>query len=475
MVGVLAPRKNFRDAVAAWKLAFADDADARLILKARFQVDSYVPDDPRIRVVDTNEATRGIAHWYERADILLALGNEGFGLPLVEGMATGLPAVALDAEAQSDVCREAEGKLLPVPPRDWAPVNHELFGPSGVRALPDVEAVARQLRWVADHRDEARAMGRRASRWAHSRRNVWDMGPAVLAGLERHARTARPLRRSSAVWAPTGGPPAFRYYAQDLTRALRRTHRYEVPPRAWRSQSLHVQHAPGLFEDTALSDEVMAARAADLGVVVSEHVVGATAAAWEQRADVLVALDTSSASRLRARWPAKRVELIPPGCPAWRPPTRDGRRKVVAMIGSPSRAERAELDLLRELAETGKEVEALRGIELPASSDQLVAGVNRLADVVVVWRGGTNDGTGMYLARVAVASGVPVVMSQIDAADGLEEVTLRRDRVAQAVLESLEGGSAGAATAAAAQEICAAWGWSRVAAVHDALWRTVST
>jgi hypothetical protein len=318
-------------------------------------------------------------------------------------------------------------------------------------------------------------MGRRASRWAHSRRNVWDMGPLVLAGLERHARTSRPLRRRSAVWAPKGGPAAFRYYAQDLTRALRQAHRYEVPPRAWRSQSLHVEHAPGLFEDAVLSDEVSAAQAADVGVVVSEHVVGATAAAWEQRADVLVALDESSATRLRERWPAKRVELIPPGCPAWRPPSRDRSGRVVAMIGRPSRAERADLASLRELASNLSGVEELRQLELPSSSDQLVASVNRLADVVVVWRGGTNDGTGMYLARVAVASGVPVVMSRVAATDGLEEVTLRRDDVAQAVLESLDRRGERTATAVAAREICAAWDWPRVAAVHDALWRTVST
>jgi glycosyltransferase involved in cell wall biosynthesis len=475
VVGVLAPRKNFRDAIAAWKLAFDDDPDARLILKARFQVDSYEPDDPRIRLVDTNEPTRGIAHWYERADVLLALGNEGFGLPLVEGMATGLPAVALNAEAQSDVCSEAEAMVLPVPPRDWAPVKHSLFGPSGVRALPDVKAAAGRLRWVAEHRREARAMGKRASGWAHARRNVWDMGPAVLAAMERHARTSRPLRRTAAMWAPDNGPAAFRYYADDLTRALSRVQRYDLPPRAWRSQSLHVQHSPRVFAEGHLTETVCAARAAGIGLVVTEHAVGVTATPWEQRADVLIALDEAAARRLRERWPSKRVELIPPALPAWREPTRDGSRRVVALIGSPSEAEKAELLSLRELAAVGREVELVRQVGLPGSSDRLASRLNTIADAVVVWRRGANDGTGMYVARVAVASGVPVVMSHASAPDGLDEVTLRRESVAEGVLEALEGEEERAARTAAARDLCAAWDWSRVAAVHDALWRTVST
>jgi hypothetical protein len=28
-------------------------------------------------VVDSEEPTRGMAHWYRQADVLLALGNEG--------------------------------------------------------------------------------------------------------------------------------------------------------------------------------------------------------------------------------------------------------------------------------------------------------------------------------------------------------------------------------------------------------------
>ncbi len=85
IVGTPSARKHVREGVAAWQAAFAGDPAARLIIKTRFGVGGALPADPRIRVIDREETSRGIAHWYGEADVLLALGNEGFGLPIDRG------------------------------------------------------------------------------------------------------------------------------------------------------------------------------------------------------------------------------------------------------------------------------------------------------------------------------------------------------------------------------------------------------
>ncbi|MCA1553919.1 MAG: glycosyltransferase, partial [Chloroflexi bacterium] len=148
-------------------------------------------------LVDANEPTRGIAHWYREADVLLALGNEGFGLPLVEGMATGLPCIALSTEGQGDVCEDAPDLVLPVPPSHWQASDDTHYGPAGMRGVPDVDTVVKHLRWVAAHRDEARAMGRAASEWALRARNIWRKGPLVLDIMERYVTPPRSLRRAT--------------------------------------------------------------------------------------------------------------------------------------------------------------------------------------------------------------------------------------------------------------------------------------
>jgi hypothetical protein len=479
IVGVLAPRKNFRDGIAAWKLAFGDDPDARLILKARFQLERYVPDDPRIQVVDSNETTRGIAHWYRRADVLLALGNEGFGLPLVEGMATGLPAVALDTEAQADVCADAAGMVLPVPAASWVSVDAALYGPSGVRAVPDIAAAARRLRWVAEHRDEARAMGRRASQWVHAHRNVWDLGPATLDAIERHAQTSGPLRRRFAVWAgATTTRAGYRYYADDLVRLVSPARLYGRPPRAWRSRVLHVQHAPGLLADAEVTAQLAAARSEGVCVIVTEHAVGEVATAWEQGADVLVALDERAGVRLRQRWPGKRVEIIPRGCPPWLTPTRDGSRRTIATIGMPSEADVTDWEELTDLAATsGLRIIAIGGRRDPSppTSEALAQRLNSEADLIVVW--GTDDeGVDLpCLVRVAIASGVPVLLGRgVIACDDLAGVTDQPEDLVASVVPILAGDRDDSRHAAAAREFCAAVNWPRIAALHEALWQAVS-
>src|SRR5439155_8900883 len=140
--GTYVERKHVREGIEGWKLAFDGDPNARLLIKARFNYRNFEPNDPRIEFIDTNETTRGIPHWYARADVLLALGNEGFGLPLVEAMATGLPVIALDAEGQADVCAEAGDCLLRVPPAGMQEFASSIPGSRNARAVPGVDDVA---------------------------------------------------------------------------------------------------------------------------------------------------------------------------------------------------------------------------------------------------------------------------------------------------------------------------------------------
>jgi glycosyltransferase involved in cell wall biosynthesis len=312
MVGVFVPRKNVSEGIAAWKRVFAGDPHARLVIKARFGWRSYVPDDPRILFIDSDQPTRGIADWYRDADVLLALGNEGFGLPLVEAMATGLPVIALSSEGQGDVCADAPGALLPVPAARFVPVDQPPFGPCGVRGVPSVDDVAERLWWVAGHPGEARAMGRAASAWVLANRNVWDMGPAMLAAMERHLHPPRPLRAVYRVWAPADEGPAAQA-ARVLASALSSVVVADGPPELLTTRVLHVHHQPGWMDDVNLTRHLQQARHAGVPVAVTEHVVGDHAHPWEREADVLVAVTAGAAEALRARWPAARVRVVASG------------------------------------------------------------------------------------------------------------------------------------------------------------------
>jgi len=494
MVGVFVPRKNVMQGVEAWQRAFDGDATARLIIKSRFGGARYASEDPRIAFVDSNETTRGIAHWYRRADVLMALGNEGFGLPLVEGMATGLPVIALDSEGQTDVCREAKGLLLPVAPERWEPVANPGRGDAGMRAIPSVAEVSGHLRWVSAHRLEAKAMGRAASRWALRRRNVWDMGPAVLDVMESRLAPPRPLRRRPILCCPDAYGSAVdcsRHLAGELGHLVVLGGR---PRDLTRARVLHVQHEPGLWDDTHLTQLAQEARYAGIPFLVTEHSVEGRACAWEQVASALVVHVRAAAEVLRRRWPEVRIEVLPLGCPGWVEPRARAHTQTVAVIGRP-RADHgwwAILEAVRSRPHTrlvavrrgGDEshwrswLDAASGlaVEVREAADARSAAEEAAAhaDAIVLWHDATPGVGTSYEARVAIGSGLPVVTSSAPQFDDLDDAVFRAPSLTGGLMRILEDDPLRDRLVDAAHSFRNANDWSRAAEQHRALWGSLA-
>jgi glycosyltransferase involved in cell wall biosynthesis len=460
LVGPLVRRKHVAEAIAAWRKAFGNDPAARLILKGKLGVGAFEPDDPRISVTVETERTRGIAHWYSEADVLLALGNEGFGLPLVEAMSTGLPAIALSSEGQGDVCADAGELVLAVPPAGREPSDDTVYGDRGMRSVPDVDAVADRLRWVATHRKEARRLGRACSAWVHSRRNIWDKGPAVLDVMERRMASPRPLRRTRTLWPTDSG--ALRPYVSSLAEALKGVRVVTAAPVLGSLRLLHVQHPGSAEGDAALAARVLEASQARIPVVVTEHAVAPGVKAWERDAEVLVATTHADERSLRERWPGKWIELIPYGCPPYAGARKRRRRRVVAVCGDAARPEagaavsaargarrrvvqlapgqRAQLELARHLAQ---HAEAVVFVDAPATRLEVGA---------------------------ALAAGAPVVARRDARLADLDGAVCLTEDLGEGLARALEDGELRRALAERGREYCEEHSWDRVARRHVRLW-----
>ena len=460
LVGPLVRRKHIAEAIAAWRKAFEADPAARLILKGKLGVGAFDPGDPRINVVVETERTRGIAHWYAEADVLLALGNEGFGLPLVEAMSTGLPVVALSSEGQGDVCSDAGDLVLAVPPAGREPSDDKVYGDRGMRSVPDVDAVADRLRWVATHREEARALGKASSAWVHRHRNIWDKGPAVLDVMERWMANPRPLRRTRTLWPTDHG--GLRQYVAALAGALESVRVVTAAPMLAGLRLLHVQH-PGSDEHEArLAAHVLEASLGRIPVVVTEHAVTPGVRAWERDAHVLVATTRVDERTLRERWPGKRVEFIPYGCPPFVGAGRRRRRRMVAICGDADgreaatvasaarRARRAVVHLApgqraqRELAlYLAENTEAAVFVDAPATRLELGA---------------------------ALAAGVPVVARPDQRLADLGGALCLSEELGEGLARALEDGQLKLDVAERCRDYCEEHSWDRVARRHADLW-----
>ncbi len=496
IVGTLAARKNNDVAIAAWKQAFADDPDARLVIKARFGYTRLDDGDARIRVVDSNETTRGIAHWYRQADVLLALGSEGFGLPLVEGMATGLPVIALDAAGQADVCADARGLMLPVGARHSRSFDEPAFGRCGQFPAPDVDDVAARLRWVADHRAEASEMGRAAAEWAPKARNIWDKGPAVLDVMEQRVQPRRALRRVPTMWVPSWGTPCG---IADMSAHLARV--LEGPIRVTGSRPdlattrvLHVQYEPALFDAVELGACLEEATASGVRTAVTEHVVLPQAHAWERHATVIGTTTEQGVATLQARYPHRRVEHLPLGCPTWFPPRRKQRGKVIGAFGFLERQKGfwSLLDVLRELPGTrllmfsyardpdleAEFTAAAEGLPVERVDSFLPAEeiAGRLAaetDLLAYWYDEQRYPIASGAARVGLATGVPVLTSATGWFADLRDVTYQPVDLVEGIATLLEDTTLRRRLANDVRAFCHDHSYEQMARQHRELWQSL--
>ena len=216
-VGDLSMRKGFVQAYQAFRKAFGDSREAVLVYKVRAGSDLNTPyypgkwvqqfdddgqvvrdasGDPvlvwnreparyRVRFTDGNVKTlrtdwsrRGLLDLYRAADCFVwpTLG-EGWGYPPREAAATGLPVITCAHTGQTDAHEWAY--VIPHHENGMRAVFNTWGGQCGFLPTPDVDALAERMRWVFEHRDEAREFGRMASAVV-TRRSSADVARDIL-------------------------------------------------------------------------------------------------------------------------------------------------------------------------------------------------------------------------------------------------------------------------------------------------------
>lgn len=493
IVGTVVGRKHVLEGVEAWKRAFVNDATARLLIKSRFQYNNFQPDDERIHFIDSNETTRGIAHWYQRADVLLALGNEGFGLPLVEAMATGLPVIALNTEGQADVCEDAKDCLLPIPASRYEPADDAPFGPGGVRGVPSIQAVVDRLTWVDHHRSEAREMGKRASSWVMRHRDLRKFGPAVLEVLDKHSKCCEPLRRADTFVVPSWGSACgVSEYSRHLAEQMPWAQVLPRPDDLRRTRLLHLQHEPSLWNDADVLSTIAEARKNGVPVLVTEHAVDNTGRSWEGEADVLIAHTDTGVERIRARWPGRRVEHIAHGCPQWFPRRKRKPGRTIGAFGflEPHKGFWKLLDALQRIEGSdlllfshakGPDIESrwvasAKGLPVRRHKgflpvEKIAARLADQADVLVFWYDDTELAVSSGAVRVGLASGVPVLTAPVSWFEDVREASHQPRDLVEGLETLFEDRMLREQLVEAARSFCHANRWEAVAEQHRGLWR----
>ena len=211
-VGGMLPRKGVDVLLAAYRRAFARGDDVALVLKlfgtrTFYQLDdggaslrafASDPSAPELIVIDDELTDADVVRLYRACDALaFPYRGEGFGLPMLEALACGLPVIATAGGAADAFLDDDVAFRIPAARTALrGAMRGETLAGEGWWLEPDAGALAEIMRHVVAHRDEARA---KALRGAHRARTQWTWARAadVAAGRLRRltGRGAEPAQR----------------------------------------------------------------------------------------------------------------------------------------------------------------------------------------------------------------------------------------------------------------------------------------
>lgn len=119
-----------------------------------------------IRIINYLPGSSDMARLYNSCDALLMPSRaEGWGLPVMEAMACGLPVITTNYSGQTEFVNEKNAYLIGIKGmvdiKDPVFFNPQVY--NGQWAEPDFEQFRYLMRYVYEHRDEARKKGELAS------------------------------------------------------------------------------------------------------------------------------------------------------------------------------------------------------------------------------------------------------------------------------------------------------------------------
>jgi glycosyltransferase involved in cell wall biosynthesis len=165
-----------RDKDEVLLLLRANNHDGHVDVAAQIEALGLPNDGPPVAMLYNNQIRSSqLGTIYRGADaFVLPSRGEGWGMPILEAMACGLPAIATAWSGPSEFLNEAVG--YPIAVRGLVPADAKCPYYEGFRwADPDPDDLVAKLRHVFTHREEARAKGAAAAAeaaakwtWAHT-------------------------------------------------------------------------------------------------------------------------------------------------------------------------------------------------------------------------------------------------------------------------------------------------------------------
>ena len=189
MMATLTIRKNPGAVISAFAQLFRDIPEARLVLKTQSGTLGAVQFNGmgNIEIIDELYNLDQMKQLMYEADcFVFPSRGEGFGMPPIEAMATGLPTIVAANTGMLDYSDDRynytvkHSHMSPAIryPRDWGDVGNWYE--------PDFEDLKAKMLHVFQNQAEARQKGDAASEWVHSEWNYDVVAKRFIDAIEKH-------------------------------------------------------------------------------------------------------------------------------------------------------------------------------------------------------------------------------------------------------------------------------------------------
>lgn len=167
MLGKLTIRKNPGMVLSAFLSLFKGNPKVRMVFKTQSGTMGHISmPDENVEIVDRLTSVEETIQFYRDADaFVFPSRGEGYGLPPVEAMATGLPTIVAANSGMLEYTNEEYNYPLKI--KGKVPVMHmpKEWGDCGNWWETDYEDLKAKMKFVYDHRKEAKAKGIKSAEW----------------------------------------------------------------------------------------------------------------------------------------------------------------------------------------------------------------------------------------------------------------------------------------------------------------------
>lgn len=185
-------RKGGFEAIEAFKQEFKTEQDVRFIIKSSHialtpEKINQILEDKRIRFIKEVLDLEKLNEVYKEADCFVYPTHaEGFGLPPLEAMATGLPIIVTDWMGCKEFAKEQICYPIKVNKLEKA-LYPKAYGDVGQWAHINIKDIRRLMRYIYENRKEAKEKGKLAAQYVneHFRFKNFDNNIRVILNLKK--------------------------------------------------------------------------------------------------------------------------------------------------------------------------------------------------------------------------------------------------------------------------------------------------